>query len=353
MSLYDYGNTRLRARLSDLQTIEKLESFADLTAIDSLISALTKTPYKTSIEKALTFTHGYECVNQALKIESAEILNDLMKFYQDREQEMIRMIFFRNDLQNIKVIFRGILHHYPLEQITESFSHMGTITEPVLQHLVKAENLEDAINRMAVYQLPISRPLLQLRSIKKDLTSSDIDLAMEKWYFQEIHNLLKGSAEDVQLLRKFYEVEADIANLNTVLRFVGSESGHEKIGDKVNEYLIEAGKIPFNRMMKLVNYTSAEEMTRSLFNTRYGSFLHIAVECFQSTGLLSEFENQMRMYLLTWLASLPRLYPLGVGVPMGYVALKRSEIKNLRWIAKGIESGFEPSYIRENLERIG
>ena len=46
MALYDYGNTRLRARISRLQSIQTLESFSDLTSIDSFVSSLTKTPIK-------------------------------------------------------------------------------------------------------------------------------------------------------------------------------------------------------------------------------------------------------------------------------------------------------------------
>lgn len=352
MALYDYGNTRLRARLSLLQPVDKLEALADLTSIDSLISALTKTPYKECIETALTFAHGYECVNQAMKFASAEILGNLMDFYQDEAAEKIRMIFFRNDLQNLKAIFRGLIHHIPIDQVTSSFSHMGTIPEPVLQGLVKSENLNDAINRMTVYQLPVSKPLLALRTSKKELSSSDIELAMEKWYFHEIGNLLQGNSEDNQLLRKFYQIEADIVNLNTILRFVGSDSGHQSLGDSLREFLIEGGFLRIERLLTLARSNKVEKVIRSLLNTRYGPFLRIALDCYHSTGLLSEFENQMRMYLLKWSATLPRLFPLGVGVPMGYVALKRSEIKNLRWIAKGIVSGFEPAYIRENLERL-
>ena len=69
MALYDYGNTRLRARLSRLQSIETLETFSDLTSIDSLISALTKTSYQESIETALTYAHGYSCVAEAMRSE--------------------------------------------------------------------------------------------------------------------------------------------------------------------------------------------------------------------------------------------------------------------------------------------
>jgi len=352
MALFDYGNTRLRARLSDLLPIEKLESFSGLTTIESLISSLTKTTYRESIEQALTFAHGYECVNQAMKIASSGIYQDLMRFYQNAEQGKVRIIFYRNDLQNLKAIFRGILHQIPIDQIIESFSHMGTLSESILFQLVKSEDLNDLINRMTVFQLPVSQPLLALRSSRTMITSAEIELAMEKWYFHEIQGLLKGNSEDAQLLRKFYSTEADIVNLNTALRFVGSEKGHEEMGEHIGDYWIEGGDIPIDRWNQLIHIEPVDQMVKQLFNTRYKKYLAEAVNCYQTTGMLSEFENQMRMYLLSWSAGLPSQYPLGIGVVLGFVALKRSEIKNLRWIAKGIESGFEANYIRENLEKI-
>lgn len=352
MALYDYGNTRLRARLSELLPIDHLESFAGLYSIDSLISALTKTPYKESIEEALTYAHGYECVNQAMKIASAKIYDDLMNFYRQDTQSKIQMIFYRSDLQNLKAVFRGVLHQIPLEQITQSFSHMGTISENVLQQLVKSEDLDELINRLAVFQLPVSHPLLELRNEQSLINSSDIEVAMEKWYFHEIKKLLRGNLEDIRLLREFYQIEADIVNLNTALRFVGSERGHAEMGDRIGEYWIDGGSLSVERWMELVSISRVEKLVQGLFNTRYKPFLSEAINCYQSTKMLSEFETQMRMYLLTWLSGLPRSFPLGIGVPMGYVALLRSEIKNIRWIAKGIVSGFSPDYIREKLERL-
>jgi vacuolar-type H+-ATPase subunit C/Vma6 len=234
----------------------------------------------------------------------------------------------------------------------DSFSHMGTLPESTIQQLVKSEDLNDLINRMTVFQLPVSQPLLVLRSSKGVIRSADIELAMEKWYFHEIQRLLNGNSEDAQLLSRFYNTEADIINLNTALRFVGSDKGHEEMGDRIGDYWIEGGDISIERWNQLIYIANVEKMVKQLFNTRYKKYLAEALNCFQTTGMLSEFENQMRMYLLSWSAGLPSQYPLGIGVVLGYVALKRSEIKNLRWIAKGIESGFEAAYIRENLEKI-
>ena len=350
MALFDYGNTRLRARLSSLQPIEKLESFADLTSIDSFLSLLTKTPYKESIEAALTYAHGYNCLSQAMRMELENIASDLSRFYQDAEGKLVSIIFMRDDLLNLKTIVRGQTHEIPLDEMEDSFLSLGTIPLAFLKELAKAKNLDDAVNKMVVYELPPAQVLLELRTEKISLNASEINLTLEKWYFQKIKELLKGSSENIQLLQEFYAIEADITNLNTILNMVSSPERFANTEIKL--YLIAQGNISPKVLLKSSKSDSIEEVVRGLFATKYGEYLKKGLDCYKNTHLLSEFENQLRMYMLNWQSKLPRLNPLGIGVPLGYYARKRSEIRNLRWIGKGIASGFEARYIKENLVRI-
>ncbi len=352
MVLYDYGNTRLRARISRLQSIQTLELFSDLNSIDSLISSLTKTPYKESIEAALTYAHGYACITEAMRREMLGIVNDLNRFFEGEALDHIRMMFRRMDLLNIKTILRGLSHNAGIEVVTKSFSPLGTIPSSILVQIAKSKDVYEAISRIAVYQLPAAEPLMVLKSRHDELNSSQIELALEKWYFAEIKKDMKGASEDIRILREYYAIEADIVNLNTALRIIDSVEGYENLGNEPEIYFIEPGNIKTATLLAIIRAKDVKQAVHTLFSTKYGVHLKKAFECYRSTNLLSEFENQMRMYAINWLASLPRLYPLGIGVPIGYAALKKSEIRNLRWIAKGIQSGFEPDYIRENLERI-
>ena len=350
MVLFDYGNTRLRARISTLQPFEKLESFAELTSIDSYLSTLTKTPYKESIETALTFAHGYACLSQAMRIELANVVEDLRRFYQDPEAKLVNIIFMRDDLLNLKTIVRGLTHEIPFDEIIDSFQSLGAISLVYLRELAKAKNLDDMVNKMLVFQLPSAQALLKLRSSKEQPTSSDAELALERYFFQEIKELLKGNSENISLLREFYAVDADTINLNLVLQAINSPEKFENLA--IKKYIFAQGNLSHRVLLRLSKESSVEEVIRSLLSTKYGVFLRRGLDCYTDTHLLSEFENQMQMYLLKWLSKLPKLFPLGIGVPLGYYAIKRTEIFNLRWIGKGIASGFEVSYIKENLMRI-
>ncbi len=351
MALYDYGNTRLRARLSRLQSIETLEAFSDLTSIDSLISALTKTPYQESIETALTYAHGYSCVAEAMRSELRRIVNDLSRFYEGNAREAINGVFKRNDLLNIKAILRGLAHEVQLEDITNAFSPLGTIPDAVLGQIAKSKDVYEAISRIVVYQLPVAKPLMELKARHHDLNSTQIELVLEKWYFSRISVDYDGRTEEYRILKSYYSIEADIVNLNNILRFENSSKTYDKLGANFQDLFVPTGEISLKKLLSLARLGSVEEVIHALYGTRYGAPMQRGLVQYKNSHLLSEFENQMRSYLLNWMVTLPKLYPLGIGVPLGYAALKQSEIRNIRWIAKGIQSSFDPEYIKGNLER--
>jgi len=41
--------------------------------------------------------------------------------------------------------------------------------------------------------------------------------------------------------------------------------------------------------------------------------------------------------------------PLGIGVPLGFIALKINEIANLRWVARGVQVGLSPLEIKSEI----
>jgi V/A-type H+/Na+-transporting ATPase subunit C len=351
MALYDYGNTRLRARISNFFSLPTLESYSDLTSIDALISNLSKTHYKTSIEIALTYAHGYGCITEALRRETIDIRQNLMRFYAPDIWEKIKILFERVDLQNMKSIFRGICHEARIDTIINSLSPLGTIDERFLFRLAKSKNAAEAIDRIAIFGLDIAGELLEKKSSDKKCTSSEIERTLENWYFRKMSAALKRNEENTILMRKLVSIETDIINLNLLLRFVDAPTSPDKEDHSIEYFIIDGGNFRRNQLIQLSKESSVEKVITRLAPTHYHDYLMEALSCYRENGLLSEFENKIRIYALKWLALLPKLNPFGIGVPMGYVALKNSEIRNIRWIAKGIYSGFEAGFIKENIEK--
>lgn len=352
MALYDYGNTRLRARISNFFSYETLESYAYLTSVDSLISQLSKTHYKDAIEIALTYSHGYGCISDALRRKLVEIQDNLRRFYAPEIWEKIKTIFLRSDVDNIKSIIRGIIHKTEPGLIVNALSPLGVIPEQYIQRIAQSKNIQDAIDRMAIYQLEFAPALLKLKGTDKFASSAELERELEIWYFSTTERILKGRDENMALLKKSNMIEIDITNINTLLRFIDAPDSPDTSGASIEHFLIKGGSFELKYLINLSHTPKIDEAIKKLAGKKYHTSLMTALECYHETQLLSEFENQIRIYALRWFSMLPKLNPFGVGVPMGYLALKKSEIRNIRWIAKGILSGFEPEFIIENIERI-
>ena len=73
---------------------------------------------------------------------------------------------------------------------------------------------------------------------------------------------------------------------------------------------------------------------------------------YAKSGRLSDFEKELRRYRLRWMCGLIPKDPLGIGVILGFLALKTNEIGNIRWVAQGISLGLKPEAIRAGLELV-
>jgi vacuolar-type H+-ATPase subunit C/Vma6 len=65
---------------------------------------------------------------------------------------------------------------------------------------------------------------------------------------------------------------------------------------------------------------------------------------------LSDFEKQLRRFRLRHIARLLPKDPLGIGVVLGYSALKINEVANIRRIAVGIRLRIRAEAIKADLE---
>jgi vacuolar-type H+-ATPase subunit C/Vma6 len=68
---------------------------------------------------------------------------------------------------------------------------------------------------------------------------------------------------------------------------------------------------------------------------------------------LSSIEKSLRRFRLEKLVSLIPKDPLGIGLVMGYIALKINEVNNLSCIAHALHIGLNPEAIRLEVEWIG
>lgn len=355
MANYDYGNARLRAMKSRLLTKAELHSLAKSGSLEGLISALTHTAYHKAVETALAHTTGMNCITVALRNDLIQTLGKAHSFFDDETQPMIAITLRNYDIDNLRAILRGLSQHVSPGEILSALMPVGELGQVVLDQLARAPGLRACIDLMATMNLPFAQPLLRLRIDQSGAEVQDMEMALEKWHFTSAMQYLAHQPGNGEPLLSAIKINADLVNLLFVLRFVHNPAERKLLEDKRNNHGIDwlfvgPGFLPFEALAQTVTQENIASVVEMYAGSRYDQALRKGLEVYAQSGRISAIENSLSHDRLIWLSRLISTDPLGIGVLLGYAALKVSEIRNLRWIAHSIDLRLSVKELTKELE---
>ncbi len=356
MSEFDYGNARLRAMKSRLLSRATLEELTEVGSVQGLITALTSTAYRQAVEAALIKLTDIECLVEALRSDLVATLGKARTFYAGREGQLVTLALGRYDLHNVKTILRGLARHVPANEILANMLPIAELRPADMAELTRAADVRIAIDLLATWRLRLAQPLLQLRALQPDrnITAElfEMEAALDRWYFETAMR----EASDTVLLEAL-ALDADVINIVTALRLVGVPGAaailRDRFGsDDVTVLFVGPGVVPFAVLQEVTQQKSVPEAIGVLADTTYGSTLVTALDRYAALSRLSVFERALTQRQLRHAAHLIIRDPLGIGVLLGYAALKTNEVANIRAIAHGLMIGEPPNRIRDELMMI-
>jgi len=355
MPEYEYGNARLHAMKSRLLSRRTLHDLAESESLQGLIAALTKTAYQKSIEAALTRFTGMHCIDEALRSDLIATVGCISGFFHEETRKLIALVLRSYDIENLKAILRGLSKNVSSGEIIAVLLPIGELKIDTLRELARLNNTREAIDLLASQSLPFAAPLLKLRAERPGAETFEMELALDQWHYHNVRQTLRGEAGEDGLLASAFALDADLANVLTALRFAHAPREREVVREKFHtddtkRFFINAGRIPFETLAAASKEETVPSAAEALKKTMFYSALHAGVEVYSQTNRLSDVEKKLKRYRLVQLAQWIEKDPLGIGVALGYIALKVNEIGNLRRIAHGIELGLNSELIQADLE---
>lgn len=348
---YEYGNTRLRAMKSRLISKEMLESLASLETIESFITELTKTPYSKAIESAITRASGLAAFSEAIHQDLNDTVGKIHTFYEGAAAECVEQLLRNYDLQNLKAVLRGLSQQISPDEIMATILPVGVIPESIWKLLIRCEGPREAIDWLVTLRQSFAQPLLELRAEKPGASIADMELALERWYFIQVKvfSLTSGGAPAV--LVTYLNLEADLKNILTAIRFAYAPAERARLNHHgLKRLFVGPGELSYQILVSAGEQDSLQAAIQVLSSTRYAKALWSGLKSCEDSGRLSDVELHLRRYRLHWSRNQMRKDPLGIGVPIGYLALKTQEVGNLRWIAHSFRLGLEKETIQAGLE---
>lgn len=350
MSDFDYGNARLRVMKSRLLNRRDMDALVGTESVQGLISYLSRTSYHRHIEAALARTSGIACIELALRNDLEATIQAIRGFYSDRALEMLKIILREYDIENLKTVLRGVSKRADPAEIMAGVLPVGELTGSVLTELAQTSEPRVVIDMLATMALPFAEPLLQLRARQPGAGISQMENSLVQWYYRKAFIWLEQEGLKDSLLFETLQLQADLVNLLVVIRLAHAPVERTALRtwmeiDLISQLFVTEGKISHDLLIQAASQEGIEKAVDILTTTRYGSILSDGLVAYRRTYRLSEFEKCLRRYRLNWMAGLIAKDPLGIGVVLGYLALKMNEVINLRWIAYGSEIGLEKSQI--------
>jgi V/A-type H+-transporting ATPase subunit C len=353
MSDFEYGNARLKAMKSRLLSRVALEELAETRHIAGLITALAETAYREAVNAALLRLSGMDCLAEALRNHLKATVRKAGCFFSGSAGELARLALGRYDLHNLKTVLRGLTSHAPPNEILANSLPVGELRAADLAELARAPSASAAIDLLATWRIAWAQPLLPARAAARAGATElfRLELALERWYLDNALRQLSGAAETGRALREALLLEADVANVLTVLRLAGAPAAagarRGRFGaDGIADALVGPGHIPVAVLAAAAQKETPAAVVGALAGTPYHALLAEALESYAATPRLSLFERALRRRQLACAASGLAGDPLGIGVLVGFVALQTNEVGNLRAVAQGIELGEQPEAIR-------
>lgn len=351
MADFDYGNARLRAMKARLLSRRELEALTEAGSLDGLIAALTQTAYRIPVEAALARLSGMNCIHEALHDDLVSTLGSTRRFFDGPAGEMAAIVLRIYDVHNLKTILRGLAKNAPAGEILPALIPVGEIHADILQQLARASEPRTAIDILVTLGQPIAQPLLKLRAEKPGAETYQMELALEQWHFEQGKKTLKEGPASSRLLEAALDLEVDLKNMLTVLRFAHAPLERkflrERTGsDDLRLLLLGPGCISFGLLARAGEQDTLNAAVEILADTPYKALLNSGLDGYAQSGRLSEIEKHLSRFQLNWMQAQISKDSLGIGVLLGYHALKTNEIANIRWIAQAVNMGLKAEAIR-------
>jgi V/A-type H+-transporting ATPase subunit C len=355
---FSYGNARLRARRSRLLTLADYERLLAKSTIEELNSALHSTPYQPDLEAAVMQVGQERAVFEASRRNLAATLNQVRTFYQGEHKALIDLLLRRWDRHNLLAILRGQSHKIPARQIQEALIPVGRLDAVSLRELARQPGLPAALDLMTAWRLPYARALQAARArigVAPDL--DQLELALNHAHYHTLLRELAAGNGNRHIVREWLCAEIDLVNIRTVLRLVRQPGISAIVRQRyedggINSLLVQpGGHVTAARLAQLVNQAAGlADVIEGLTDTRYAPALHLGWNRYRAAnGSETMIERELERWQVHAAAALFAQNPLGIGIPIAFLACKEAEIANLRLIAQAVTLELDREAIKPDL----
>lgn len=346
MTDYGYVNARVRSMRTNLLTREFFARLIEAEEIDGVNSLMEQTVYRREITEAILMDPEAPDYDLAFNQNLVASLKKIQDSTGGEPHRLVNLLLSRWDVLNIKTILRGKHGNVSSSDIANTLVPIGGITLDIFEEMIRQRDVADVIDVMGTLRVKYARPLTRSlsRYSENDEDLFVLELSLDKFYFEDALDSLKGKDKNVDMVRQMFVLELDMRNISTLMRIQEAKLDLYTI----EEMWIPRGTISLEEFCEMGRLGDAEKVVGAFPDPEYRKILEKALPASREAGIVA-FEIELEQGLIKHAVAMSNVDVLSIGVIIGYMWAKYNEIINLRIVYKGKLLGQPQSVIKKDL----
>lgn len=343
-SNYPYVCARVKAKKSFLLGKDAYHRMIGMD-LSEIGRYLGETQYRDEMTSLSSRYSGATLIEIGISQNLAKTYTDLISFAGGHLKELIAEYLHRWDIYNIKTIVRGKVTKASPEEIREILIPAGSLKPELISQLIHATSNEEMLETLKRQTVVYVDDELFRNALSTGKLAA-LEDALDKEYYSSLLRAIKETTVAEKRLLDFIRREIDIVNLKVLFKLKAEGSSSESIG----QYFVPGGMdFKSDRLVKLAAAEAMKEIIDEIRQTSYSKYIMSELEEFEEKKDVSSLLRALDKALIEISDDFSHLYPLSALPVLDYVLRKKTEVDNIRIIARGKESGLSPELIRKLL----
>ena len=343
-SNYPYLCARVKAKKGFLM---KKDSFHRMLSMDlaEIGRYLGETQYRDEISALGSDYSGATLIEMGISENLAKIYTDVLSYSVGHSRELVSEYLHRWDIYNIKTVLRGKLTHAPQDDIKEILVPAGSLRLDYFNQMAQSASWEELIDRLRQQKvIYVDEEMLRVAISTGKLAKLE-DTLDKEYYTSMLRSVEQTDISEVHF-HDFIRREIDITNLKALFKL----KSEGVAGESMPQYFVPGGmEFKMDRLTKMSSAGGIKEILDDFRQSTYAEMMRADIEQFEKDEDASSLLRALDRVLLATAEKFSHLYPLSVLPVLGYLLAKKTEVDNIRIIARGKESGLDPELIKRLL----
>jgi V/A-type H+-transporting ATPase subunit C len=339
---YSFINAKIRAMKGRLVKDTVFQQLLDTTHLDAFTKVLLETDYADELAGVDLKSPEISEVIEALDRNLVRYYGTILTYFTaGNENRFIRLLLSRIEIENLKIIIRGKFKGITSVMIADNLIPTDGVSALNFEELVTSKDVEHFVALLARtrYEKPLKRAL---PIFERDRRTAVLEYPLDILYYLDLAKAIKTlSSADYRVTKMFLGTFCDITNIITILR---GRLFFNMGPDEVMTLYIPFGYRLTKTEAVTLSKVGEDDFREVLARTHYGKRVLTFTQ-------LSDLEMGLNVILLGMTKKVLLGYPFHIGTVTGFIALKETEVANLKSIAEGKRHALGEAEIRESLVR--